>query len=452
MDENKQLEQKEKKEQIEKQMLEIYNSYQSKDGNPVVSISYYNELILQDEQFSIKFGLTDVYPVEIENTGKKEIYNEGRKIALIDEKSNIVFSTQFLIQMKERNVQIYLLLKQIDGQYYELPEIGKEDLELADTEKEQKVENFSLTKEELERRQEISKEEPETEQEETKDTENEENIEQIAKKSGLTKDDIKSCSSIDPKEKITDSESFEDIANISGNYTKILVSNSNTKGNSRFAFWGITPDGNVELIPGLEEREGVNTGKTIYGINRDGSEVKQQQTSALFTLPNQKEGFSVTIGQYGIVETTYIRKSPTENKYIGCSINSSTQKPTTKEVQEFMDDKKTTDRELQDVIEDAEHELSETEKTNMKNIDDNPYNDVALDIDAPIEMHDGTITTLRKEAEKLEISPEEYVKEYENTEGKCTSDKIANIALNYEERERGERLTPEEQALRRRGY
>ena len=67
-------------------------------------------------------------------------------------------------------------------------------------------------------------------------------------------------------------------------------------------------------------------------------------------MPNQTEGFSVTIGQYGIIETTYIRRSPNENKYIGSTVNSSTQKPTTREVQEFMNDSRTTDAELKQSI------------------------------------------------------------------------------------------------------
>ena len=42
-------------------------------------------------------------------------------------------------------------------------------------------------------------------------------------------------------------------------------------------------------------------------------------------------------------------------------------------------------------------------------------------------MHDGTVTTLRKEAEKLNISPEEYAKTFEETIGDCPSDKIETI-------------------------
>lgn len=467
MSENEKMQKDKKK--IEQQMIEIYKKYQQSDENPVTSISYYNQLILQSGKSLRMFGLQDVYPVGIDGTRKMEknkivLYQDEMEIATIDESSSIVFSQEYLMQMKALSPEIYSLLQEINGQHFELPELQQEDQKLPDINANDEVENFSMNREELEaKEQENSQETQEQEMEETeKEPKSEEdNIEKIASKSGLTTADIKSCSTIDPQEKITDSESFEDIANVTGQYTKIFVvaSNRNSKDNSRFAFWGLTPDGQVEQIPGLEERNGVNTGKSIYAINRDGSEVKEQQTAALFTLPNQREGFSVTIGQYGIVETTYIRRSPEENKFIGSTINSTTQKPTTREVKEFMNDSRTTDREIGETIDKTEHQLDETSKTHIRNIDDNPDNDVALDIDAEIELHDGTVTTLREEAEKLNISPEEYAKTFEEVEGDCPSDKIETIRLEHEsqeeeredEKERGERLTPEEEALRRRG-
>ena len=473
MEQDRGISLEDKKKKIEQQMLAIYDKYQQEKDNPITSISYYNQLILRNEESHVMYALQDVYPVEIDGLRKMKknkivLYQDGKEIATIDENSNISFSQEYLMQMQKISPQVYILFKQLDKNNFELPELQKENPELPSLDGEKRVEDFTLTKEELEDKkpklagQELEeKQEPEREQEKTPENE-EENMEKIAQQSGMTKDDIRSCSTINPQEKITDSESFENIANVTGQYTKIFVvaSNGQTKDNSRFAFWGLTSDGQVEQIPGLEERQGVNTGKTIYAINRDGSEVKEQQTAALFTLPNQKEGFSVTIGQYGIVETTYIRRSPKENKFIGSTINSTTQKPTTREVKEFMNDSRTTDREIGKTIDKTKHQLDETEKTDIRNIDNNPNNDVALDIDAEIELHDGTVTTLRKESEKLKISPEEYTKSYEEAKGECPSDKIENIRSQTEKdeqqnredvKDRGERQTPEEEALKRRG-
>ncbi|MGN1299904.1 MAG: hypothetical protein ACI4VC_00960, partial [Clostridia bacterium] len=434
---------KEKKKEIEKQMLSLYEEYQGKGENLVTDISYYNQIIMQNSINKTMYGIQNIYYIKLYDSKEIEknkivLYQDGKEIATIDNNSKIQFSQEYIYQMKKISPEIYNTLKQINGQSLELLD-KKDNLAIPNIKNEEEVEDFSLSKEELEEQKNLKEEQEESlgqkendeGHEETKNEE--ENIERIARKSGLTKDDIKSCSTIDPQEKITDDKSFEDIANIEGKYTKIFVvsANNESKGNSRFAFWGITPDGQVKQIEGLEERQGVNTGKTIYAINRDGSEVKEQQTAALFTMPNQKEGFSVTIGQYGIIETTYIRRSPEENKFIGSEINSSTQKPTTREVQEFMNDSRTTDRELQKTIDKTEHQLSETEKTNIKNIDNNPNNDVAIDMDAKIEMHDGTATTLREEAEKFDIPPEEYAKIFGETIGDCPSDKIEEIRMKH---------------------
>lgn len=515
MDINNVSSQDEKRIEIKRQMVEIYKGHQGENGNSIVSISYYNKLAFPSKGYSdvyergenltininmARYALDGALAVKIASNNdmgkyKVELYYDGKGIGTIDENSILIFSQDFLEEIKEHSLFSYEMLQQANGKIYEMPELYEIDESLPKIGDEE-IENFDLSKEELELMQEKSldenrpsevknRQESKEEQDEEQTQEDieepkseEENIEKIARSSGLSKDDIKSCSTINPKERITDAESFEDIANISGRYVNIYVvsSNRNTEGNSRFAFWGLTPDGQVEQIQGLEERDGVNTGKSIYSINRDGSRVTEQQTSALFTLPNGREGFSVTIGQYGIVETTYIRKSPEENKFIGSSINSSTQKPTTREVQEFMNDSRTTDKDLKEIIDKTEHQLNETTITHIRNIDENANNDKAIDVDAEIKLHDGTVTTLRKEAEKLEMSPEEYREEFAKTQGDCFSDKIESIRIKHdaqdtgdedigdkeineydfdEENElmdRGERLTPEEEALRKLGY
>lgn len=503
------------KTEIQQQMIEIYKTHQGDTQKLITSISYYNKLAFPGQETSNKyekgenlkintnmarFAIDGALAVTINLNGdmknyKIELFYNGKEIGMIDENSTLTFLQDFLQEIKEHSEISYKILQQANGKFYEMPVLEEIDESLPRIGDEE-IENFALSKEELELLQEQSNTLDENQQREAKDSQGqneekaqdpdeenkaqdeqtqnqeeqkgEEDIAKIAKSSGLTKDDIKSCSTINPKERITDSESFEDIANVAGQYTKIFVvsSNRNTEGNSRFAFWGLTPDGRAEQIPGLEERDGVNTGKSIYSINRDGSRVTEQQTSALFTLPNGKEGFSVTIGQYGVVETTYIRKSPEENKFIGSSINSTTQKPTTREVQEFMNDSRTTDKDLQKTIQKAEHQLNETDKTHIRNIDNKANNDVAIDIDAEIKLHDETVTTLRREAEKLGMTPEEYRNKFEETKGDCFSDKIEAIRIEHGTQDdadidvdegnaradRGERLTPEEEALKKLGY
>lgn len=463
MEENK-TPNKSEKEIIKENMLTLYKAHQEEKKNPVDEISYYKQIVLQSEKSPIMHGLQDVYPVKIKEPEKFYgnrvlLYQNGAPIAMIDENSNIKFSNEYLEQMKSLNPSIYALLHSMNGKHYELPQIQEVSEKLPNINSKQEVEDFKLSKEELENAKQnettgqgMSEEENIQEVNNEQEPENEEeSMERIARQSGITKDDIKSCSEINPHERITDQKSFEDIANVTGKYSKIFVvsANSQTRGNSLYSFWGMTQDGKMEPVQGLEERQGVNTGKSIYSINRDGSQVKEQQTSALFTMPNQREGFSVTIGQYGIIETTYVRRSPNENKYIGSTVNSSTQKPTTREVQEFMNDSRTTDTELKETIDKTEHQLGETSETKLRNVDDNPNNDVEIDMDQEITLHDGTITTLAKEAEALNIAPDEYKKQFAEIEADCYADKVELIREEQAEEQSAERAEEHEERAER---
>ncbi len=429
--EEKSLNAQEKKELIKKNMLALYEKYQNDNENPVEEVSYNNQVTFQSPDSNIMFGETDIYQVKIVDEREKEknmivLYKGGQEIATVDIGSNIIFSQEYLENIGKIDPNICALVQSLNGQRFDLVQAEKIDEKMPEISKTNGVENFSLKREELE----AERKNPTIDINDTEKPRNEEeSIEQIAQKSGLTIDDIKSCSTIDPQERITDQKSFEDIAMVQGQYSKIFVvaANSHTQGNSIFAFWGMKPDGSVEQVHGLEERQGKNTGKTITRINRDGSEVKEEQTKAVFTMPNGREGFSVTIGQYGITEVSYIRRSPTENKFIGCDINTSTQKPTTREVQEFMNDSRTTDAELGKTIDKTEHQLKETTETKIRNIDDNPNNDVTFDVDQDITLHNGEVTTLAEEAEKLGMSLDDYKKEFEKTTGDCPSEKIENI-------------------------
>ena len=451
--------------QIKDSILNIGNNYIQNNGkDSFKNIIYLPNMTINPENVQNAFQEQDVFLVErsseqnLENNKDTEpsgpiydIYIRDGQIKMgTIENGVITFTPEYLQMMMELSPFIYQTLMMQQGKSYEIAEgfvdVSREEDGI-------QLNPMEMSKEDIEKEMQervgLQGQEKLTEQDqEPKDEE--QAIEEIAIKTGLSIEDIKSCASLDPKEKITDSQSFEDLTNTVGKYVKVfpVASNSKTQGTSRFVFYGITPKGEVEQVPGFEERDGVNTGKEIYSMNRDGSVVKEKQTSALFMLRNGEEGFSVTIGQYGMIEVDYIRKDPTQNKFIGLTLNTYSEKPTTREVQEFMNDARTTDTELTEIIEKTEHQLDEhgSETTLLQNIDDNPNNDQAIDIDEKIEMHDGTVTTLRQEAEKYNMSPEDYIKYFEEARGNCTSDKIMDANLTIEE-ERDEDLDRGEQLL-----
>ena len=455
-----------KNKQIRETVIKIGNNQIKDQGKESFEkIIYLPSININPSEAQTAFQEEDIYIVErykesslekqngdTKNEKDSPVYDiyikEGQvKMATI-ENGVITFTPEYLQMMGKLSPIIYQTLMLQQGKSYEIAEaflnsnregkelqinpmqMSEEDIEKALQDKENELGENKLEGQEEEEQQDVEGKNQEPQDEEQA-------MEELATKTGLSIDDIKSCSSLDPKEKITDQQSFEDITNTRGKYTRIysVASNSKTKGSSRFAFWGITPDGKVEQLPGLEERDGVDTGKEINSINKDGSVIKEKQTSALFMLRNNEEGFSVTIGQYGIIEIDYIRKDPTQNKYIGVTLNTEHEKPTTREVQEFMNDTRTTDAELTGVIAKTEHQINEhsSETTKLQNIDDNPNNDQAIDIDEEVEMHDGSVTTIRKEAEKFDMSPEDYIKYFEEAKGECSSDKIENVNIKIEE-------------------
>ena len=105
--------------------------------------------------------------------------------------------------------------------------------------------------------------------------------------------------------------------------------------------------------------------------------------------------------------------------------------------------------ELKDTIDKTEHQLGETSETKLRNVDDNPNNDVEIDMDQEITLHDGTITTLAKEAETLNIAPDEYKKQFAEREADCYADKVELIREEQAEEQSAERAEEHEERAER---
>lgn len=434
-------------EQVKEKISNLYDnlSFNLNENEKVADIKYYRELDIVPQEGS-KMGLSEnIYLVKREIVKEKEetkeIYElyleDGQKVAEISENGEIIFDEAYIQLLKERFKELYYKIG-IEERKINVKELfekseEKETLEMLE---EEIIENKKEQEEKEESKEQL--EDEENKEEELED-ENTEELKEVAKATGMQEKDVRACTKINPAEKITDTESFYDIVPSTKKYEKIFVvaSSKDTKGNSKFHFVGVTKDGEAEQIEELEQTEGVNTSKEVISINRDGSEVKEKQVSALFKVGNYNKGFSVSIGDYGVIEAEYIRRTP-ENKYIGSNINTTTQKPTIKEVKEFMSD--TRNPYMQNNVDKAEEQIEEmeSEKTNIRNIDDNENNDVVVDVDEEIKLDNGNITTIRKEAEKLGIELEEYVRRCEEVQADTIEEKIEQVNDEIEEERRQE--------------
>ncbi len=439
---------------------------ESKDE--IGSITYYETLELFRNEDGGGVSKQDAYLVRVITNKEKvmySIYDENQmEIATVDENGTIKF-TDYALEKYEQ------MLTKTDLEKSMLDRIKQADGKARFEEPvEQQEKDVTRSKTELEEEEQKRTEQEDQKEQKTAQTKEEE-IQKIAQKTGMDPKDINNCSTIKPTQKITDQDTFEEIANVQGKYTNVYVVNANkeTDKNKRFAFVGITPEGEVEYLDNLETTGTMQTNVDIYSINRDGSSIQEKQTREMFKVKNSSDkSFTVTSGQYGILEVDYVRKDPNEEKFIGSIVETEHERPSTEQVKKFMNERRNNKYEIGEAIEKTEEQIGgeksdkdgelESGTTQLENIDKDDSNDKATNVDEAITLHSGETTTLRKEAEKYDMTIEQYCDRFELAEGDCPSEKIETVRKEEEGPDtddddepggRGERPTPEEEALDR---
>ena len=433
-------------------MLRIYTEVSKEikeKGQEVESIGYYKEFEIKGSGLAIN----NAYIVKLKDSNNAresrtsndendkikdeseqkqkimyEIYDEDSNlVATVNELGEIHFDEQFIETLRNINERYYNRLT-LDEAEFELPEELEKD-------------DIVLTKDEIEEKQ-IEK-----------------RLSEISEKIGSK--DIQSYSEIDTNqtptfEKLTNKQELD--ANVRVTQTETLadlipeikekgiekigvVYSDYSKGqNGRFSFVGIDKDGQIQTIDSLQNIDGTTTGQKVTSINSvDGSIVEQEQVAGMVRLGDrgttngEEEYLSVRQGNYGIIEVDYVRadlSKPEDERYISAPIETKNLYPTTREVRDFMDRSK--NPEVSDELKRAKAEIDKDGETQTRNIDDTASND-QLTPDDVIVLEDGTETTLRKEAERDKVSPEEFTRRYNEMGGKTPDEKIDNLHEEIEE-------------------
>lgn len=274
----------------------------------------------------------------------------------------------------------------------------------------------------------------------------EDRINNVSKIIGIDEKDIEASSEIDTKklneeellrknvniknefsstQKITSTENFENIVPGANKYSKIAVIYS-SKTTDRFCLVGITNDGKVEKLEGLERTEGVNSSENIVTSDRKGEEVKQKTTSAMFRVKGRpNEAFSMYIGNAGCVEVNYVRRSM-DDEYISIPVESDHTRYVKSELKRDLD--KTKNTRVEEEVDRAQEEFKEHNgKTDFKNIDDNPKNDV---------NHDNIIKT----ENGREITFEQVIDEIEREQNVSRGEAERLFRENYDENKTYEKI------------
>ncbi|MCI9177402.1 MAG: hypothetical protein HFJ28_02230 [Clostridia bacterium] len=395
------------------------------------------------EEFEFKnVGLRDrnLYITKLEiGQGKQktvvyEIYDENANlIATVDIKGKIHFMPEYIEALRKIDAR-YVEMLNLEDAKFELPEeLGENDISLQEIEikEAQKL----LQKEEQE----------ETSIEKAKDITKAEEIEAYSEmQTNQTFDKITNKQEIDPNAKVTQTETLADmIPEIKQKgFVKIgVVYSDRTKTNhGRFTFVGITAQGEMMPIESLENAQAASTGQSIMSINsNDGSVIEKEQVSGMVklnrgnTLNATEEYLSIKIGQYGVIEVDYVRRQLGKNKedaYFSAPVETQNQMPTTRQVKEMMD--KHSNTSLEDEINKGAPEIQRDGETRIENIDKIASNDM-LGIDDILVLEDGTQTTIRQEAQKAKVSPEEFLNKYERKTGKTPDEILEQVHEEIEE-------------------
>ena len=131
----------------------------------------------------------------------------------------------------------------------------------------------------------------------------------------------------------------------------------------------------------------------------------------------ENEGFTVSIGEYGIPEVSYYRRAKETDEYTSIPVNlkNTNQKNTDLEVRRYME--KSRNVTVDDNIKRANSEIeqSEDEGTTLDNIDDNPYNDTLTDEEEIM---------IQKAASRCKVSIESFKEELEKVNGETLKERI----------------------------
>ena len=384
-------------------------------GVIILDISYYGKIILSTNDSDISNQREeDLYLVKKQIDGKTQVefrtdsgiiatIEEGQ-IRISEEYKNLINEHELLLQLE--NVLPLSLM--------ELEELEKEPTNGENSGKRDKKEEKLKPEEQVEDEKDERKDRP--------------------KKYIEKPQDVK----IDPNRKITKTKTFYDLvpeARQKGAVDVVV----RRKDNVTFEIIGVNSAGEEIKLQAIEQTEGTNPNKDIVEINRDGSNVEKDQVSTILKIKNgenegkQNEGFTIRIGEYGIPEVSYYRRSSELNEYSSIPVNltNTNQKRTDLDVREYAE--KTRNATTDDNIKRAEDRIknNKDEKTNLENIDDNPYNDI----------EDSSEIQIRKAAARCKIDVEEFKKELEKKDGDTLEEKIENAeeAINEEFRGRNRR-------------
>lgn len=380
---------------LEKLKIEKENLQQDLEENQeIIDILYYGEIVIsKNDPDKHNERKIDLYLVKKQINGEDvmELSTNGEKFAIVTEENKIIIQEKFKNLINEK--ELLLQLRNIKPMSLNrLEELQKQKASKART---KKVES-------------------------TKNQENEQD--EINKP--------KYIAEIDVNKKITPNKTIKELVPEvkQKNIQRVLIK-SNSLGKMEFV--GINENNEEINLESIVQTQGTNPTKDIVEVDKEGTVSKNKVKSIMqikqgTNEQNQNEGFTIDIGQYGIPEVNYYRRSKETNEYTSIPVNlvNTNQKNTDSKVKDYIDKRKNTT--VDDNIKRANNELNNKDETELENIDDDPYNDKKT-----------ANILIKKAALRCKVSYKAFMIEFEKASGDTIEEKIFNAEETLNEQYRG---------------
>ena len=271
-------------------------------------------------------------------------------------------------------------------------------------------------------------------------------------KEELTKkqvDQISSKTEIFVNQKVTDRDTISSLLNVQDKgYKKIAIIYShemkNPKNTTKFSFVGIKEDGSAEKIDTLEQAYGNAPTKEVNTVNRDGSKIEQKQMNSIYRIKGKSESqLAIDIGPMGTIEPTYVRTPAQDNgEAISIPIETYNIRPTTRQTRELMNESRNP-RVKEEIEKIEQHRELGCEDINIKDIDDNPYNNTHEHIEINDGYLDKCVVEILKNDKIASVYSRDDVRNrlinaYNNGQGNKDEEQLINEVENKMEKEADE--------------
>lgn len=264
--------------------LEENNVYivEIKTQNPNIKADKKEKNSKEDLNTETDSQIGDNYELELTTY---EIYDENQNlIAVVDTDGNVSFSDEYLTNLENLPPEYYAMLD-LSAAEFSLQEMTEKDIKLSNKDIEKYEENSKKIN--------FDKEEKEA-----------------AEIIGIEEDNFRSLAVVNPHTLVTANETLGQIIPELNQYSEVQIccEKSDNQNDGRFTMIGVKADGTKEFVESVGQVEGINTGRTVTSINRDGTKVEEKEVKGLFQIAGRpEEGISISIGSYNIPEVQYIQ-------------------------------------------------------------------------------------------------------------------------------------------------